>query len=69
MPEPLLTRADAVQAIKSELGIPVTKAVIDRAACEGRGPAPAARFGKRHYLYEKQTVLDWARTLITPVAA
>lgn len=69
MTEPLLTRAMAVDTINRELGIPVTKAMLDIAASKGTGPAPVARMGKRCFLYEKSVVIAWARTLITPLAA
>jgi hypothetical protein len=67
--EPLLTRAQAVEVINEELGIPVTKWMLDTAASRGTGPSPAARMGKRCFLYEKQAVFAWAKSLITPIAA
>ena len=69
MTEPLLTRAQAVETINAELGIPVTKAMLDIAASKGTGPAPAARMGKRRFLYEKEAVFAWARALVSPVHA
>lgn len=69
MTEPLLTRIMAVSVIKQELGIPVTLAMLNQHASKGTGPAPAARMGGRCFLYEKETVMTWARSLITPVAA
>jgi hypothetical protein len=62
--EPLLTRAEAIETIRRELGIPVGKRVLDR----GDGPAPRARYGHA-FLYEKEDVISWAKTLITPTAA
>ena len=68
MSEPLLTRDEAIELINRELGIPVKKRRLDRAAINGTGPAPSARYG-HSFLYEKDVVLAWARTLISPVAA
>jgi hypothetical protein len=66
--EPLLTRDQIVESVREELGIPITKSTIEKAAMNGTGPRPDARYGKA-LLYEKKTAFDWARTLITPVAA
>ena len=68
MSEPLLTRDEAIELINRELGIPVKKRRLDRAAINGTGPTPSARYG-HSFLYEKDDVLAWARTLISPVAA
>ena len=62
--EPLLTRAEAIEIIKRELGIPVAKRTLDRAAINGTGPTPKAKYGHA-FLYEKDAVLSWAQTLIT----
>ena len=66
MPEPLLTRAEAIETINRELGIPIAKRTLDRAAMNGTGPAPKAKYGHA-FLYERETVLSWAQSLITPV--
>ena len=66
--EPLLTRDHIVDAAQTELGIPITKSTIDKAAMNGTGPKPAARYGKA-FLYEKSVALDWVRSLITPVVS
>lgn len=68
MTEPLLTRDEAIELINRELGIPVKKRRLDRAAINGTGPAPSARYG-HSFLYKKEAVLAWANTLISPVAA
>lgn len=68
MTEPLLTRHQIVERVNAELGIPITLSTIEKAAMNGNGPKPAANYGKA-YLYEKETAFDWARKLITPVAA
>jgi len=66
--EPLLTRDQIVESAREKLGIPITKSTIEKAAMNGTGPQPAARYGKA-FLYEERVALAWARTLITPVAA
>jgi hypothetical protein len=63
--ERLFTRTEIVEAINAELGIPVALSTIEKAAMNGGGPKPAARYGKA-YLYEKASAFEWARTLITP---
>lgn len=65
--EALVTRDEIAAAAKSELGIPLTKSAIDKAASGGRGPKPVARYGNS-YLYEKAAALEWAKSLITPVS-
>jgi hypothetical protein len=65
MAEPLLTRAQIVAAVRAELGIPIALSTIEKAAMNGGGPKPAARYGKA-YLYEKAPAFEWAKTLIVP---
>lgn len=67
MSDPLLTRAQLVTSIRDELGIPVKLSTIEKAAMNGTGPAPAAKYG-RAYLYEKAPAFEWAQGLITPAA-
>ena len=64
--EILVTRDQIVQIVREELGIPITKSAIEKAAMLGIGPEPAARYGKA-FLYRKGVALAWARTLISPV--
>jgi hypothetical protein len=66
--EPLLTRDQIVECARQEVGIPITKSTIEKAAMNGIGPQPAARYGKT-LLYEKKSALDWVRSLISPTAA
>jgi len=65
MNEPLLTRQQAPHFIREMLGIPVTPSRIDKAAMNGTGPRPAAKYGRRD-LYTPAELLRWARTLIRP---
>ena len=66
--DPLLTRDQIVEVTRQKLGIPIAKSTIDKAAMDGSGPQPAARYGKK-FLYRESVALAWARTLISPVAA
>jgi hypothetical protein len=66
--EPLMTRAQIIESVRAELGIPITVSTIEKAGMNGTGPQPVARYGKT-LLYEKQPALDWARTLLSPIAA
>jgi hypothetical protein len=66
--EPLLTRDEAIEVINRELGIPVKKRRLDRAAISGTGPTPSVKYG-HSFLYEKDEVLAWGRTLLSPIAA
>ncbi len=66
--EPLLTRDQIVEVARTELGIPITKSTIEKAAMNGTGPQPAARYEKA-FLYERPVVINWARSLVTPIAA
>lgn len=66
-PEPYLTREEIAATAKAELGIPLTLSAINKAAADGRGPKPVARYGNA-YLYEKGPALEWARSLLAPVA-
>ena len=65
---PYLTREQIAEAAKAELGIPLTLSAINKAAADGRGPKPVARYGNA-YLYEKAAALEWVRSLVTPLTA
>jgi hypothetical protein len=65
---PLLTRKEAVELIRSELGVPLGFSKIEKDAMEGRGPKPRAKYG-RVFLYDRADVLAYGRSLIEPVAA
>lgn len=66
--EPYLTREQIAETAKTELGIPLTLSGINKAAADGRGPKPAARFGNS-FLYERAAALEWCRSLVKPVEA
>ena len=65
---PLLTRRQAVELIREELGVPLGLSKIEKDAMDGRGPKPRAKYG-RHFLYDRADVLAYGRSLIEPVAA
>jgi hypothetical protein len=60
---PLVTRKTGIELVREELGIPLTKSNVDKAAMNGTGPKPAARFGNCD-LYRPREFLDWARSLV-----
>src|SRR5690606_18888304 len=60
---PLLTRKQAVELIRAELGVPLGLSKIEKDAMDGRGPKPRARYG-RHFLYDRDDVLAYGRSLI-----
>jgi hypothetical protein len=64
---PLVTRKQAVELIRAELGVPLGLSKIEKDAMDGCGPRPRARYG-RHFLYDRDDVLAYGRSLIEPVA-
>lgn len=71
--ERLLTRREAVDLIRTELGIPIglstfqcgkRKLVCNRQHSPLAPPAPTARYGRR-YLYRQDDIRAWGRRLIT----
>jgi hypothetical protein len=66
--ERYVTRREGVELVKQQLGIPLTKSVVDKDAHLGRGPKPAALYGHVH-LYTPEEFLRYARNRITPVEA
>ena len=65
--EALLTIQDAVELIRRETGIPITRSRI-KDSSNGITPKPAATYGRR-YLWRRAEMLDYARSLIKPTAA
>ncbi len=63
---PLLTTDKVAELIRQKLGAPcpVSRIVQDRH--RGRGPKPAAMYGRRH-LYTPDEALAYGRTLIKPL--
>jgi len=59
-----LTRDQIAEFARVELGIPLTVSAINKAAANGHGPTPKARYGNA-YLYEKAAALEWAKTTIS----
>ena len=66
--EALLTIQDAVEFIRRETGIPITRSRIEKDSSNGITPKPAATYGRR-YLWRRAEMLDYARSLIKPTAA
>ena len=65
--EPLLTRKQVVETVREETGIPLRPSRLDKDAMLGRAPKPAAIYGKTH-LYTRAAALEYARSLIRPLA-
>jgi hypothetical protein len=63
---PLMTRRELVEVARRETGIPVTYSRLMKDAADGKGPKPAAQFGKQ-YLYKPADAIAYAKSLIQPV--
>jgi hypothetical protein len=63
--ETLLTVDTAVELIRSQFGIPITKSRIYKDTATGRAPRPDATFGNR-YLWKPEAMLAYGRSLIRP---
>jgi hypothetical protein len=63
--EPLVTRRELVEIVRSETGIPVTYSRVMKDGAAGNGPQPAAQFGKQ-YLYKRIDAITYAKSLIRP---
>ena len=61
--EPYVTRKQAVELVRSQLGVPLALSTLEKKVAGG--PPVAARYG-RQLLYRPEDVLAWARSLITP---
>jgi len=59
---PLLTRTQAVEFIRDELGVPVAPSTIDKKSMRGDGPPVKKWFGRRA-LYAKADLRQWALSL------
>ena len=62
--ERFLTRAELVQVIRAELGVPLTASRFDKDAMSGVAPRPAAYYGRRQ-LYTRDDALAYGRSLLT----
>ena len=60
---PLMTRRQFVEFVKRQTGIPLTYSRLMKDGASGRGPRPAAVFGKR-YLYSEADALSYAKALV-----
>jgi hypothetical protein len=66
--EKLVALDDAVELIREETGIPITRSRIHKDSALGIAPKPAATFGRR-YLWRPEDIIAYARGLIKPVEA
>jgi hypothetical protein len=60
---PLLSRDDGLALIHAKLGYKVSKTKLEADCAQGRGPKPAAQFGRK-LLYEADAFLQWGESLI-----
>ena len=65
---PLMTRRQFVEFVKRQTGIPLTYSRLMKDGASGRGPRPAAVFGKR-YLYSEAAALAYAKALVRSTEA
>ena len=63
---PTLTRRGVLALAKEELGLPLSKARLDKLCMERRGPPALGEFGGKH-IYDRAVVLEWLRGLIRPI--
>jgi hypothetical protein len=63
---PLLTRRQAVEFIRDEIGIPIAESTLNKKCALGQGPKVETFFGHRE-LYTKQTIREW-RCLSPPTS-
>ena len=61
--EKYVTRVGLVELVNKELGIPLSLSVLNKDACQGRGPKVAARYGNKD-LYLPEEGLRYARSRI-----
>ena len=65
---PLMTRRQFVEFVKRQTGIPLTYSRLMKDGATGRGPRPAAIFGRR-YLYSEADALTYAKALVSSIEA
>ena len=65
---PLMTRRQFVEFVKRQTGIPLTYSRLMKDGASGRGPRPAAVFGKRN-LYSEADALTYAKALVRSTEA
>jgi len=61
---PLITRKAGVELAREKLGIPISIWTVNRAAVDGTGPKPVAKYGNKQDLYRPAEFLKWARSLV-----
>jgi len=66
--EPLLTTDKVAELIQQKLGAPCPPSRITQDRHLGRGPKPAAKYGRR-LLYTPEEALNYGRTLIEQLDA
>lgn len=62
--ERFLTRAELVQVIRAEVGVPLSGSRFNKDTMSGVAPKPAAYYGRRQ-LYTRADALAYGRSLLT----
>ncbi len=63
-----VTREEGCKLVADRLGIPLKLSAVEKAAHAGKGPKPAARYGKR-ILYRPDEFLEWAKSRVDVIEA
>jgi hypothetical protein len=58
-----VTRREGVRLVNDKLGIPLSMSTVEKDACLGVGPTPAATYGPKH-LYTPEEFLRYAQARI-----
>ena len=58
-----VTRREGVKLVNEQLGIPLSLSTVEKDACLGVGPVPAASYGPKH-LYTPEEFLRYAQNRI-----
>jgi hypothetical protein len=61
---PLLTARQAIEFIRNELGIPITKSTCDKLSMLGQGPAVSRYYGKRR-LFTRPGLREWSQVALS----
>jgi hypothetical protein len=61
--ERYVTRREGVKLVNTTLGIPLSLPTVEKDACLGVGPVPAATYGNKH-LYTPEEFLRYAQSRI-----
>jgi hypothetical protein len=63
---PTLTRRGVLALAREELGLPLSKAKLDKLCMDRRGPPPLGMFSGKH-IYDRAAAIEWLRSMIRPL--